>query len=107
MQQQDADGSWQLTRGSAGVHSREAHAAVLVLRSQAIRCRRHVKNWCSSVYGMRTVMSGHRMSNWGQTPRFWRIVFMWSRMDMPLMTASPLVGEIMPARVHEYGGAVL
>jgi hypothetical protein len=44
-----------------------------------------------------TVMSGHKMSNCGQTPKFWRMVPILSRIDMPLITASPLVGAIIPA----------
>ena len=48
----------------------------------------------------RTVMSGHSTSNCGQTPRLRRMAGMASRMDAPLMRASPAVSGIMPVKIE-------
>lgn len=48
----------------------------------------------------RTVMSGHSMSNWGHTPKLRRMAGMASRMDAPLMRASPAVGGSMPVKIE-------
>lgn len=50
---------------------------------------------CSS-----TVISGHRMSNWGQQPRSARMLGMSVRMERPFITASPLVGVSIPVSME-------
>lgn len=46
------------------------------------------------------MISGHRMSNWGQQPKSARMLGMSVKMERPFMTASPLVGASMPVRME-------